>query len=177
MNHRKSFSTLTKTLVLCIIMAYVGFEPCWHLIYRTPSHWAFEGSFSNNVNVCLVFSRNGHKLSHNSFERIFLFKFSAFYYTWTSGAFPFRFMFRKTRSNVSRSVRWLKIATRDSVPQPLGSIKQSNTPGMNARTWSNKKTADMNGLRYSPDDPYYRLGPVHTCPCVRACRLVTGTSS
>jgi len=22
--------------------------------------------------------------------------------------------------------------------------------------------ADMDGLRYSPDDPYYRLGPVHT---------------
>jgi len=21
----------------------------------------------------------------------------------------------------------------------------------------------MDGLRYSPDDPYYRLGPVHTC--------------
>jgi len=21
----------------------------------------------------------------------------------------------------------------------------------------------MNGLRNSPDDPYYRLGPVHTC--------------
>jgi len=26
-------------------------------------------------------------------------------------------------------------------------------------------------------DPYYRLGPVHTCLYVRACRLVTGTSS
>jgi len=25
--------------------------------------------------------------------------------------------------------------------------------------------------------PYYRLGPVHTCLYVRACRLVTGTSS
>jgi len=32
--------------------------------------------------------------------------------------------------------------------------------------------ADMNGLHYSPDDPYYRLGPVHTCLYVRACRLV-----
>jgi len=21
----------------------------------------------------------------------------------------------------------------------------------------------MDGLRYSPDEPYYRLGPVHTC--------------
>jgi len=31
----------------------------------------------------------------------------------------------------------------------------------------NKKTADMDGLRYSPDDPYYRLGPVHTCLYVR----------
>jgi len=33
--------------------------------------------------------------------------------------------------------------------------------------------------RYSPDDPYYslRLRPVHTCLYVRACRLVTGTSS
>jgi len=27
---------------------------------------------------------------------------------------------------------------------------------------------DMDGLRYSPDDPYYRLGPVHTCLYVRA---------
>ena len=35
----------------------------------------------------------------------------------------------------------------------------------------------MDGLRYSPDDPYYRLGPVHTCLYVRACRLVSGTSS
>ena len=35
----------------------------------------------------------------------------------------------------------------------------------------------MDGLRYSPDDPYYRLGPVHTCLYVRACRLVTRTSS
>ena len=25
----------------------------------------------------------------------------------------------------------------------------------------------MDGLRYSPYDPYYRLGPVHTCLCVR----------
>ena len=24
-------------------------------------------------------------------------------------------------------------------------------------------TDDIDGLRYSPDDPYYRLGPVHTC--------------
>ena len=23
-------------------------------------------------------------------------------------------------------------------------------------------TADIDGLRYSPDDPYYGLGPVHT---------------
>ena len=34
---------------------------------------------------------------------------------------------------------------------------------VHARTWSNEKTADMDGLRYSPDDSYYRLGPVHTC--------------
>ena len=34
---------------------------------------------------------------------------------------------------------------------------------VHARTWSNEKTADMDGLRYFPDDPYYRLGPVHTC--------------
>ena len=27
--------------------------------------------------------------------------------------------------------------------------------------------ADMDGLRYSPDDPYYSLGPVHTCVYVR----------
>jgi len=25
------------------------------------------------------------------------------------------------------------------------------------------KTADMDGLRYSAHDPYYRIGPVHTC--------------
>ena len=25
----------------------------------------------------------------------------------------------------------------------------------------------MDGLRYSPDDPYSRLGPVHTCLYVR----------
>jgi len=25
----------------------------------------------------------------------------------------------------------------------------------------------MDGLRYSPDDPYYRFGPVHTCLYVR----------
>jgi len=31
----------------------------------------------------------------------------------------------------------------------------------------NKKTADMDNLRYSPDDPYYRLGPVYTCLYVR----------
>jgi len=38
---------------------------------------------------------------------------------------------------------------------------------------------DMDGLRYSPNDTYYRLGPVHTCLYVRACGLVpvTGTSS
>jgi len=35
----------------------------------------------------------------------------------------------------------------------------------------------MDGLQYFPDDPYYRLGPVHKCLYVRACRLVTGTSS
>jgi len=34
----------------------------------------------------------------------------------------------------------------------------------------------MDGLRYPSDDLYYRLGPVHTCFYVRACRLVTGTS-
>jgi len=26
----------------------------------------------------------------------------------------------------------------------------------------------MDSLRYSPDDPYYILGPVHTCLYVRA---------
>jgi len=26
-----------------------------------------------------------------------------------------------------------------------------------------KKTADMDGLRPFPDDPYYRRGPVHMC--------------
>jgi len=28
---------------------------------------------------------------------------------------------------------------------------------------AHKKTADMDGLRHSPDDPYYRLGPLNTC--------------
>ena len=28
---------------------------------------------------------------------------------------------------------------------------------------ADKKTADMYGLRYSADDPYYRLGLVQTC--------------
>jgi len=32
---------------------------------------------------------------------------------------------------------------------------------------AHEKTADMDGLRYSPDDPYYRLGPVHTFLYVR----------
>jgi len=32
----------------------------------------------------------------------------------------------------------------------------------------------MDGLRYSPDEPYYRLGPVHTCLYVRVCE--TGDS-
>jgi len=41
------------------------------------------------------------------------------------------------------------------------------TNSVHARTWSNEKTADMDGLRYSPDDPYYRFGPVHTCLDVR----------
>jgi len=31
--------------------------------------------------------------------------------------------------------------------------------------------------RYSSDDPYYRLGHIHTCFYVRACRLVMGTTS
>jgi len=30
-----------------------------------------------------------------------------------------------------------------------------------------QKTADIDGLRYSPGDPYYRLGPVHACLEVR----------
>jgi len=28
---------------------------------------------------------------------------------------------------------------------------------------AHKKEVDMNGLRYSTDDPYSRLGPAHTC--------------
>jgi len=35
----------------------------------------------------------------------------------------------------------------------------------------------MDGLLYSLDDPYYRLGLVHMCLYVRAYQLVTGTSS
>jgi len=27
--------------------------------------------------------------------------------------------------------------------------------------FARKKTADISDLHYSPDDPYYRLGPVH----------------
>ena len=27
----------------------------------------------------------------------------------------------------------------------------------------------MDGLRYTPDDPYYTLGPVRTCLYVRVC--------
>jgi len=38
---------------------------------------------------------------------------------------------------------------------------------VHARTWSNEKTVDMDGRCYSLDDPYYRLGPVHTCLYVR----------
>jgi len=36
-----------------------------------------------------------------------------------------------------------------------------------ARTCKNKKTGDMDGLRYSPDDLYYKFGLVHTCLYVR----------
>ena len=35
----------------------------------------------------------------------------------------------------------------------------------------------MDGLRYSPDDPYYTLGPVHTCLYIQVHQVVTGTSS
>ena len=35
-------------------------------------------------------------------------------------------------------------------------------------------TADMDGLLYSPDDPYCRLGPVHTCIYVRIGETVAG---
>jgi len=30
-----------------------------------------------------------------------------------------------------------------------------------------QKTADIDGLRYSPDNPHYSFGPVHTCLHVR----------
>jgi len=36
---------------------------------------------------------------------------------------------------------------------------------------AHQKTADMDGLRYCPDDPYYRLGPVHTCVYVRVRKI------
>jgi len=36
---------------------------------------------------------------------------------------------------------------------------------------AHKKNADMDGPRYSPDDPYYRPGPVHTCLYVRVLEL------
>jgi len=42
---------------------------------------------------------------------------------------------------------------------------------------AHKKTADMDGLRYSPDDPYYRLGPFRSCLYVAAFRLLNCTSS
>ena len=32
---------------------------------------------------------------------------------------------------------------------------------------AHEKTADIDSLRYSRDDPYYRFGPVHTCLYVR----------
>ena len=32
----------------------------------------------------------------------------------------------------------------------------------------------MDSLRYSPDDPYYKLGPVHTCLYVRVREPETG---
>jgi len=32
-----------------------------------------------------------------------------------------------------------------------------------------KKMTDMDGLRYSPDHPYYRLMPVHACLYVQVC--------
>jgi len=38
---------------------------------------------------------------------------------------------------------------------------------------THKKTVDMDGLRYSSDDPDCRLGPHYTCLYVRACRLLT----
>ena len=33
-----------------------------------------------------------------------------------------------------------------------------------------QKTADIDSLRYSPDDPHYSFGPVHTCLYVRVTR-------
>jgi len=43
---------------------------------------------------------------------------------------------------------------------------------------AHKKTADLDGRRYSPGDRLYcRFGPVHTCVYVRVCWLVIGTSS
>ena len=49
------------------------------------------GNFSSNVKINPEISWNGH----NSFQRIFPFKFSAFYYTSALGAFPFIFLFLK----------------------------------------------------------------------------------
>jgi len=39
---------------------------------------------------------------------------------------------------------------------------------------AHKKTADSADMdcRYSPDDPYFRLGPVHTCHYIRVCETV-----
>ena len=48
---------------------------------------------------------------------------------------------------------------------------------VHARTCSNEKTADMDGLRCSPDDPYYRPGLSIRVSMFEYVRLVTGTSS
>jgi len=51
-------------------------------------------------------------------------------------------------------------------PEVADSVEVANCPqvadSVDARTCS-QKTADMDGFYYSPDDPHYCLGPVHTC--------------
>ena len=60
-------------------------------VVRPASEFWVLGTFSRNVKVNPGIS----SCEHNSFQRIFPLKFSGFYYTSTSGAFPLMFLFHK----------------------------------------------------------------------------------
>jgi len=57
----------------------------------------------------------------------------------------------------------------------------SITKRLFSRVFTPQKTVDIDGSRYSPDDPHYGLGPVHSMAFVSLyssyVRLVTGASS